>query len=64
VASVVSFVNLGTSSFKHSLEGKGVTLALRKACILEQESLHQQTGLKFEKETSEMLRLEHGFVWC
>jgi hypothetical protein len=23
----------------------------------------QQIGLKFEKETSEMLHLEHGFVW-
>jgi len=21
-------------------------------------------GLKFEEETSEMLRLEHGSVWC
>jgi hypothetical protein len=21
-------------------------------------------GLKFEKETSEMLHLEHGSVWC
>jgi hypothetical protein len=21
-------------------------------------------GLKFEEETSEMLHLEHGFVWC
>jgi len=24
----------------------------------------QQIGLKFEEETSEMLRFEHGSVWC
>ena len=27
-------------------------------------SFYQQIGLKFEEETSEMLRLEHGSVWC
>jgi len=26
--------------------------------------LPEQIGLKFEEETSEMLRLEHGSVWC
>ena len=26
--------------------------------------LYQQIGLKFEEETSEMLRLEHGSVCC
>ena len=30
----------------------------------EEESLYQQIGLKFEEETSKMLHLEHGFVWC
>jgi hypothetical protein len=25
---------------------------------------YQQIGLKFEEETSEMLRLEHGSAWC
>ena len=30
----------------------------------EEESFYQQIGLKFEEETSEMLRLEHGSVWC
>ena len=29
-----------------------------------EESFYQQIGLKFEEETSEMLRLEHGSVWC
>jgi hypothetical protein len=36
-----------------------------KSCIQqEEESFYQPTGLKFEEETSEMLHLEHGFVWC
>jgi hypothetical protein len=26
--------------------------------------LEKGGGLKFEEETSEMLHLEHGFVWC
>jgi hypothetical protein len=26
--------------------------------------VYQQIGLKPEEETSEMLHLEHGFVWC
>ena len=30
----------------------------------EEDSLYQQIGLKFEEETSKMLHLEHGFVWC
>ena len=35
------------------------------SCILqEEESFYQKIGLKFEKETSEMLHLERGFVWC
>ena len=29
-----------------------------------EESFYQQIGLKFEEETSEMLHLEHGSVWC
>jgi hypothetical protein len=30
----------------------------------EEVSFHEQIGLKFKEETSEMLHLEHGFVWC
>jgi len=30
----------------------------------EENSLHQQNGLKFKEETSAVLNLEHGFVWC
>jgi hypothetical protein len=36
-----------------------------KSCIQqEEESFYQHIGLKFEDETSKMLHLEHGFVWC
>jgi hypothetical protein len=31
---------------------------------LTRRSFYQQIALKFEEETSEMLHLEHGFVWC
>jgi hypothetical protein len=30
----------------------------------EEESLHQQTGLKFKEETRKVLHLEHSFLWC
>jgi hypothetical protein len=30
----------------------------------EEVSFHQQTGLKFKEETSELLHLEHSFLWC
>jgi hypothetical protein len=29
-----------------------------------ESAFYQQIGLKFEEETSEMLHLERGFVWC
>ena len=32
--------------------------------MLRIESFYRQIGLKFQEETSEMLRLEHGCVWC
>ena len=32
--------------------------------ILKLKTGHQQIGLKIEEETSEVLRLEHGSVWC
>jgi len=32
--------------------------------LKEEDSFYQQIGLKFEEETSKMLHLEHGFVWC
>jgi hypothetical protein len=30
----------------------------------EEDSFHQQIGLKFKEETSKVLHLEHCFVWC
>jgi hypothetical protein len=30
----------------------------------EGESFHQQIGLKFKEETSEVLHLDHSIVWC
>jgi hypothetical protein len=36
-----------------------------ESCVQQEEdSLYLQIGLKFEEETSKMLHLEHGFVWC
>ena len=39
-------------------------IAMAKAAFQQEDSLCQQIGLKFEEETSKMLHLEHGFVWC
>ena len=44
--------------------GSSWTTRLRVFLQEEEESFYQQIGLKFEEETSEMLHLEHGFVWC
>ena len=36
-----------------------------KSCVQQEEdSFYQHIGLKFEEETSKMLYLEHGFLWC
>ena len=56
---------------KYSNSGRGAAgremphfLFHGKSCVQQEEdSLYQQTGLKFEEETSKMLHLEHGFVW-
>ena len=29
----------------------------------EDDTFHQQTGLKFKEETKEILHFEHNFVW-
>ena len=40
-------------------------IAMAKAAFNKKKNIfYQQIGLKFEEETSEMLRLEHGSVWC
>jgi len=36
-----------------------------KSSIQQEEgSVHQQTGLKFQEESSKMLHLEYNFAWC
>jgi len=40
-------------------------IAIAKAVSNKKKNLfYRQIGLQFEEETSEMLRLEHGCVWC
>ena len=62
---VESFKNLGNILTN---DGRCVKLNLGlpwKTCFQQEEnSLYQQIGLKFEEETSKMVNLEHGFVWC
>jgi hypothetical protein len=36
--------------------------AMKSSIRQEEESFHQQNGLKFKEETSKMLHLEHSFV--
>ena len=37
---------------------------MAKAVFNKKKTFYQHSGLKFEEETSKMLHLEHGFVWC
>jgi len=37
---------------------------MAKAVFNKKTLFYQQIGLKFEEETSKMLHLEHGCVWC
>jgi len=39
-------------------------IAMAKAAFNKKNFLTSKLGLKFEEEASEMLRLEHGSVWC
>jgi hypothetical protein len=39
-------------------------IAMAKAAFNKKTFFHQQTGLKFEEETTEVLHLEHGFLRC
>ena len=40
-------------------------IAMAEAAFYKNKNLfYQQIGLKFEEETSEMLRLEHDSLWC
>jgi hypothetical protein len=39
-------------------------IAIAKATFNRRKTFHQQIGLKFKEETSEVLHLEHSIVWC
>jgi len=39
-------------------------LPWKKLHSTEENSFYQHIGLNVEEETSKMLHLEHGFVWC
>ena len=39
-------------------------IAMAKAAFNKKKTFYQQIGHKFEEETSKMLHLERGFVWC
>ena len=39
-------------------------ITMAKAAFNKKKTLYQRIGFKFEEETSKMLHLEHGFVWC
>jgi hypothetical protein len=51
------FTNLLVKRFFFLLNGKSWIQQ-------KEESFYQQVRPKFEEETSKMLHLEHGFVWC
>jgi hypothetical protein len=39
-------------------------IVMAKSAINKKTLFYYQIGLEFEEETSKMLHLEHGFVWC
>jgi hypothetical protein len=44
--------------------GSKSRIAMAKAAFKRKKTFHQQTGLKFKEETSEVLHLEHSVVGC
>jgi hypothetical protein len=39
-------------------------VAIRKSGVQQEDSIHEQNGLKFEEETSKVLHLEPSFEGC
>ena len=39
-------------------------IAMEKLHLTRRRNFYQQIGIKFEEVTSELLRLEHGSLWC
>jgi hypothetical protein len=56
------FGNIITNDARCTREIKSV-IAMAKAAF-SKKTFHQQIGLKFVEKTSDMLHLEHNFVWC
>ena len=52
-------LTLNKSQYKRIADAKE-----KLSCTSRFFSFYQQIRLKFEEETSEMLRLEHGSLWC
>jgi hypothetical protein len=46
---------------KHEITSR---ISIAKVAFNKKETYHQQNGLKFKEQISEMLHLEHSFVWC
>ena len=58
-------MNLALFSYmEHALVKLNPGLPCQKLHLTRRRLFYQQIGLKFEEETSEVLRLEHGSVWC
>ena len=58
------FGSILTNDGRYTFEIKS-RIAMAKAAFSKKKTFfYQQTGLKFEEETSKMLHLEHGFIWC
>jgi hypothetical protein len=51
-----------TNDARHTGENKS-RIAMEQA-EFKKKNLYQQIKLKFKEETSEVLHLEHSFVWC
>ena len=45
----------------HGKLNKGLPL---QSSTRQEHSFHQELGLTFKEETSQVLHLEHDFVWC
>ena len=40
------------------------TIVMAKSAFNRKKTFHQQIGIKFKEQTSEVLHLEHSVVWC
>jgi hypothetical protein len=45
-------------------QGVKYRIAVAQAAFNKKKTFHEQIGLNFKEETSNVLYLEHIFVWC